>query len=208
MNLFKLKINETVGGFTIVETLVVLALFTTIITIATGALFSAQAVNTKLQQTQIILDGVNLAMEEVVREVRYGSIFYCSNAVPQNTPDRQSCAYPTGNSVLTFKPADAMTVNNSSNDRVSYYLLNGALYKQNFPEGVASTPLQITTSDVTIESLKFYVKGAETTSAGTPDYRQPVVIVAISGVTRPTQPHITPVRFSVQTTASSRKLDK
>lgn len=208
MNLFKLKINTKVKGFTIVETLVVLALFTTIITIATGALFSAQAVNTKLQQTQIILDGVNLAMEEVVREVRYGSVFYCTNAVPGSTPDRQSCAYPSGNSVLVFKPADALTVNNSSNDRVAYYLSNGALYKQSFPEGVASTPLQITTSDVTIEGLRFYVKGAETTSASTPDYRQPIVTVAMSGVTRPTQPHITPVHFSVQTTAASRKLDK
>ncbi len=202
-----LKSGARAKGFTIVELLVVLALFTTVITIATGALFSAQAINTKLQQTQIILDGVNLAMEEMIRDMRYSSVFYCSSTVPQTPPNRQNCAYPNGGSAIVFKPATGLTANNSSNDRVAYYLSSGVLYKQTFPEGVAGTPLQVTTSDVRIEGLTFYLKGAEATSAGTPDYVQPVITVALSGVTRPTQPHVTPVHFTVQTTTSSRKLD-
>lgn len=203
----QIKINKKLKGFTLVELLVVIALFTTVMMVALGALFSAQAVNTKLQQTQVILDGVNLAMEEMVRDIRYGTVLYCTSSVPQSIPDRQSCVYPNGNVVLMFKPSSALTSNNSTNDRVVYYLSNGSIYRQVFPEGSPSTATQITTSDVSVETLKFYVKGAETTTESTPDYLQPVVTFSISGVTKPTQPHVTPVRFSTQTTVSSRKLD-
>jgi len=196
---------KPVRGFTLVELLVVLALFTTVITIATGALFSAQAINTKLQQTQIILDGVNLATEQMVRDIRYGSIFYCAASIPGSIPDRQNCAYPNGNTVLMFKPPTGLTANNSSNDRVVYYLSNGMVYRREYPEGVAGTAVQITSSDVTIDKLLFYVKGAQSTSAS--EYIQPVVTLVISGVTKPVQEYITPVRFSVETTISTRKLD-
>lgn len=204
---FEIKVNKKIKGFTLVELLVVISLFTTVMMVALGALFSAQAVNTKLQQTQVILDGVNLAMEEMVRDMRYGTVIYCTSSLPQFVPDRQSCPYPNGNTVLIFKPASALTSNNSTNDRVAYFLSNGSIYRQSFPEGVASNPVQITTTDVSIESIKFYVKGAESTTSGTPDYLQPVITFSIFGITKPTQPHIDPVRFSTQTTVSSRKLD-
>ncbi len=201
------KRNSQTRGFTLIELLVVLALFTTIITIATGALFSAQAVNTKLQQTQVILDGVNLTMEEMIRDVRYGSIFYCTGTVPQTIPTRLSCAHPNGGTALMFKPSVSLTNNNSTDDRVAYYVSNGVVYKQFFPGGVASAPIQVTTSDVSVDKLIFYVKGAESTTAATPDYIQPSITLSLSGITKPTQPRVTPVRFSVQTTVSSRKLD-
>lgn len=206
--IFTFTTHKGAKGFTLIELLVVLALFTTVITIATGALFSAQAVNTKLQQTQIILDGVNVAMEEMVRDIRYGSIFYCTSSVPNSVTDRLSCPYPTGNTVLVFKPAAGLTSANSANDRIAYYLSGGAIYRQDFPLGVPGTPVQITTTDVSIETLYFYVKGADTISAASPDYIQPGVTLVVSGVTKPTQPHVTPVRFSVQTSISARKIDK
>jgi prepilin-type N-terminal cleavage/methylation domain-containing protein len=206
----KIKIRElktSPKGFTLVELLVVLALFTTVMTIASGALFSAQESNTKLQQTQVILDGVNLAMEEMIRDIRYGSMYFCTGTVPETIPAAQSCAYPNGNTVLIFKPSTALTINNSSNDRVAYYISNGVIYKKYYPEGIVSSAVQVTTSDVSVEQLSFYVKGAENTGATPPDYAQPVITLSISGVTKPSNPKVLPVRFSVQTSASSRKLD-
>ena len=77
--LFKFKSKKSLKGFTLIELMVVIALFSTIMTVAIGALFSAQAVNVKLQQTQIVIDGINLAIEEMVRDIRYGSQFYCTD---------------------------------------------------------------------------------------------------------------------------------
>ena len=204
---FKFKIKNNTKGFTLIELMVVVALFTTIMVVSVGALFSAQAINTKLQQTQVILDGVNLSIEEMVRDIRYGSIFYCTNSVPNSTPDRLSCAYPNGNNVLVFKPSNSLTGVNSSNDRVAYYVSNGSLFKKEFPEGdTTQSPIQVTASDIVVEKLSFYVKGAETNSKS--DYIQPVVTLSISGVTNPSQQNVTPVRFSVQTTSSTRKIDQ
>lgn len=192
-------------GFTLVELLVVLGLFTAVITIASGALFSAQAVNTKLQHTQTILDGVNLAMEQMIREVRYGTSFYCAASVPGSIPSRQDCAYPNGRSVLMFKPAAALTGTNSANDRVAYYLSSGALYRQTFPEGIAGAPVRITASDVIIEQLLFYVKGSGSSSSG--DHIQPLATISISGVTDPVEERVTPVEFTLQTSSAVREID-
>lgn len=208
----KLKLKSSVGGFTLVELMVVIALFTTIMMAAIGALFSAQAVNTKLQQTQIILDGANLAVEEMVRDIRYGSTFYCTdNSIMQNfpqvMPDRLSCSYPNGNTVLIFKPGEILSPVNSQNDRIAYYTSGGALFKKSFPGGDTTIPaIQVTASDIVVNDLTFYVRGAETNSAL--DYIQPVVTLSLSGITKPNSPNVEQVKFSVQTTSSTRKIDK
>lgn len=199
-------------GFTLVELMVVIALFTTIMTVAIGSLFSAQAINVKLQQTQVVIDGINLAVEEMVRDIRYGSTFYCTDfSFVQNLsgsmPDRQDCLYPTGNKALVFKPANALTQANSSNDRIAYYISNGTLLKKLFPEGdTTGIAIAITAPDIKIDSLLFFVKGTGTSVSTTPDYIQPVITISISGVTTKSQTN--QVNFAVQTTSSARKIDK
>ncbi|HCC06515.1 TPA: hypothetical protein DEP94_04165 [Candidatus Nomurabacteria bacterium] len=208
-NLFKLKFKYRAKGFTLVELMVVIALFTTIMTVAIGALFSAQAVNVKLQQTQVVIDGINLAVEEMVRDIRYGSTFYCTDSSfalnpPAIMPDRQDCLYSTGNNALVFKPSNGLTSTNSSNDRIAYYVSNGALFKKSFPAGDTTVPaIQVTASDIKIQSLLFFVKGTGTIPV---DYIQPVITISISGVTTKSQTN--QVNFAVQTTTSTRKIDK
>ncbi|MCX6756734.1 MAG: type II secretion system protein [Candidatus Nomurabacteria bacterium] len=210
--LFKFKSKKSLKGFTLIELMVVIALFSTIMTVAIGALFSAQAVNVKLQQTQIVIDGINLAIEEMVRDIRYGSQFYCTDfafiqAFPATMPDRQDCLYPTGNTAIVFKPANGLTSLNHPNDRIAFYVSNNAIYKKLLPEGdLNSAPMQVTASDIKINSLFFYVKGTGTSVSSTPDFVQPVITVSIAGVTTKSQTN--QVKFTAQTTISSRKIDK
>lgn len=214
--IFKLKFKISTKGFTLIELLVVIGLFTTVMTVAVGALFTAQSINTKLQQTQVILDGVNLTIEQMVRDIRYSSSFYCTDGediilnkdIPQAMPDQKDCLYPsvTGNTVLVFKPVNSSV---SSSDRSAYYLSNGAIYKKDFPGGDKSqTAIQITSPSIKVDNLSFYVKGSGKSVGVTPDYLQPVVTISIAGVTQPTQPQVTPVNFTIQTTSSSRKIDE
>lgn len=201
--------TRTLRGFTLIELLVTMAIFITIITIATGALFSAQAINVKLEQTQVILDEVNLAMEVMVRDVRYGTTFYCTTSLPGTIPaNRQSCG-SEGGSVLLFRPAVQLTGSTDHiYDRVAYYVTNGVLFKSEYPYGGTSRTLQMTSSSVSVSKLNFFDRGVYSASgAGGNDLNQPLITVVLAGATVPLKPNVPPVSFSVQTSASSREID-
>lgn len=132
-------------GFTLVELLVSSAIFSSILIISIGSLFTAQAVNSRLQESQVILEGVNLASEVIARDLRYSSDIHCDNtAVPEAThdisglvyitegaqgpasirySDRLHCPFPTGGDVVVFKPISPLVgTTNAAFDRISYYL--------------------------------------------------------------------------------------
>lgn len=198
-------------GFTLIELLVTMAIFITVITIATGALFSAQAVNVRLEQTQMILDEVNLATEVMVRDIRYGTTFYCDTALQSPLPaSRHSCRYPDKGSVLIFRPAIQLAGSaNQVDDRVAYYVSGGILYKNEYPSGGEVVTFQLTSSNISINDLSFFVTGAlpKDTGEGGTDNDQPLVTIVLSGVTVPLRTSVSPVPFSVQTSASSREVD-
>lgn len=83
-----------IKGFTLVEMLVVLGLFSFIMTLATGVLYTTQAINVKLQETQSVLDNVSVSLEIVSRDIRYGSHFHCSTTLHDSTfLERKNCSY-------------------------------------------------------------------------------------------------------------------
>lgn len=205
---------KSIHGFTLVELLVTMAIFITVITIATGALFSAQAINVRLEQTQIILDEMNLATEVMVRDLRYGTTFYCDTAVQSTAPLlRKSCTYPAGGTVLSFRPAVQLTgSDNQLNDRVAYYVSGGVLYKREYPSSASSRTFQLTSSNLNVSNLTFFVTGAHsstgTNDAGAlSDTNQPLITVVVSGVTVPMRRNMVAVPFSIETSASSREID-
>lgn len=209
-----MKTTTTLKGFTLIELLVTMAIFISVITIATGALFSTQTVNARLEQTQSILDGVNLATEIIVRDMRYGFNFYCDTGIPfPMSYIRKNCIYPNGGTVIIFRPAIALAgTTDQTKDRVAYYLQSGVLYKDEYPYGGTKRTYQITSNDVNIQDLHFYSAGLNTTTggndyAGSYDYNQPIITMVISGVTIPKKTSIAPVTFTVQTSGTSRALD-
>lgn len=214
-------------GFTLVEMLVVLGLFSFIMTLATGVLYSTQAINVKLQASQAVLDNVNISMDTMSRDIRYGFDFHCgANLPPAETKInlRKSCRYSDagllhGGKSLFFKPADAV----SDSDRVSYYASTTSFgnvilkdeYTKNIVTGITSTTTyQITANDVKITSLVFYVEGANTgTGNGVDvdevhDYVQPLITLMISGETIPIKQNGAPTPFAIQTSISSRGIDR
>lgn len=215
-----IKINKSIKAFTLVEMLVAVTIFSFVVLIAVGALFTVQKISTKTQQTQIILDGVNLSMEQMTRDIHYGWEFHCENISGNPDPallstykQRQSCQYdPNSGSVynaLFFRPVNS---NDPANDIVAYYLST---------DGATSTIMKwthtatqnkyshITDPDVNIKALHFFVRGADISPIPPDlgDYEQPLIMIVIDGVTIPTRSGVLPVEFNLQTTASSRLLD-
>lgn len=211
---------RSLPGFTLIEILVSVSLFTTVMVIATGALYSAQVVNNKLQQTQIIFDGLNVSTELMTRDMRYGHIFNCSVNSPStevNLTKRNSCplASGTGGSVIYFKPAETPSyVVTPSLYRVSYFVENGILYKAEYQEGspAYTSREQITGNNITIDSLRFFVTGAFSRSGSqdvgnATDETHPLVTLIISGKTKPEDRRVEQIRFTIQTSVSARGLD-
>lgn len=209
------KNTTLVRGFTLVEMLVVLGLFSFIMTLATSVLYSTQAINVKLQETQAVLDNVNVSLETMSRDIRYGSEFHCSSVLAD--PSfllRQNCSYGTGGAkYLFFKPIDAA----STNDRVAYYasttLTGKVILKDEYFANKPTATYEITADDVKIKGLVFYVSGADSTNGvknvdnPTVDYLQPLVIFSISGETIPVKAGASSTSFIVETAVSSRVLD-
>lgn len=204
-------------GFTLVEILVVLGLFSFIMTLATVSLVTTQSVSIKLQDTQSMMDNMNLSVESIARDIRYGSTFHCSSIVEDNTfLDRKNCKLSeSGGRVLFLKPFGA----SSDNDRDAYYAtstVNGnVIFKDEYRNG-ATTTYQVTANEVDIKSLVFYVTGASSTppvdfvgDTSIYDYDQPLVTIIISGETRSLNltKHASSTKFILETSVSSRTLD-
>lgn len=207
------------NGFTLVEMIIVLGLFSFIMTLATGLLYTTQAVNVKLQETQAVLDNVNVSMSTVSRDIRYGTDFHCAATIQEaDLRLRKSCSYTNmgvghGGKVLIFKPSDAK----KDGDRVAYYASttsNGSvIYKDEYVDG-ATTTYQMTANDVKIKSLIFYVEGANTTSGvntdvgDVHDYVQSLITMTVFGETIPIKEGSSSTTFIIQTSVSSRTIDK
>lgn len=200
----------TISGFTLVELIVVLGLFSSIATLSLGSLFNAQTINSRLQETQAILDNINLSVQTLTRDLRFGTEFYCGTSLPAVIPTvRRSCSSISteGGSVLIFKSSDSVL----DIDRVAYYVSNGTLYKDEYING-ATTTLQMTSNEVAIDTLHFYVEGAQSSDGANDylnasDFDQPLITLLISGSTKSSHKSVTPVTFSIQTSISANEVD-
>ena len=218
------KQQNKLKGFTLIEVLVAVALFVTIVTLGMGALFQAQSVNARLQANQVILDGMNLSFETMTRDIRYGTIFYCSTEVsinPSTSNVRKSCPFDISlftagpGTTIVFKPVDAV----DPSDRVGYYASSSKIYRWSYTNGTVEQPRPVTSDEIEIDTLYFYVTGANTTqqaidngnvenaTSSVPDNLQAVINVVAIGKTAVKQKNGDQLKFQLQTTVAPRGID-
>ena len=156
---------------------------------------------------------MNLSSQTITRDIRFGSDFFCATALPvvgEALPTtRKNCIQGTpSGTVLIFRPSDAT----NELDRVAYYVSGGVLYKDIYPYNATTSVLQMTSDDVNITSFTVHVDGANTSAGtndfgGATDYKQPMISLFISGVTRPAKASTPPAKFDIQTAISAREID-
>lgn len=191
-------------GFTLIEVLVALTLFTLTVLATVSALF---VVNDSAKRTQVrrtLLDNLSFALEDMSRTIRVGTTYHCSpsvggllNAVPMPPQD---CPFSSGGST-------ALAVVSPNNELIAYKLQSTSTGSviQKCAVSMTSSPgapcewIDITAPGVTITGLAFYVTGS------TPrDPLQPRVHVFISGRV---QDKFGGSDFSIQTLLSQRAYD-
>lgn len=71
---------STQVGFSLVEMIVALAVFSIVITTAVGALLMLVATNQQLQAEQSVMTNLSFALDSMTREIRTGTEYFCETA--------------------------------------------------------------------------------------------------------------------------------
>ncbi len=184
MNKFFKKENS---GFTLIELMVSTSIFVIVMMASIGSLFSLFGNAKNSRALRFAMDNVNFAMESMTRSIRMGINYYCGG-IPANLTDTMDCQ--NGGNTISFVPQNNNTI------RVSYQLATRADSTQTLQRCENSSCVDMISNDVSINSLKFFVRGSSTS-----DSIQPSVYINIKGTVYVKG---VPSSFSIQTLASQR----
>lgn len=185
--------KKSTSGFTLIEVLVSMSIFSIVMLVATGAVFSVIEANRKSHSLKSVMTNLNFALESMMRDIRVGTRYSCNGG--------GDCAISPGNQFL-YKAnrdvdGDSFYSALDSNDQIEYRLTSGRIEKRIYGTNPSTYP--ITAEEITITDLKFYVIGT-----GSGDGKQPKVVFTIAGYSGTGN---SKSDFNIQTTVSQRSLD-
>lgn len=170
-------------GFTLVEIMTAISLFIIVMTISMGSIISVFDADRKSKSVRAVLGNLNLAVETMAREMRFGKNYHCGEGTI-TTP--QNC--PSGDDIMGFLSSDDLQI---------VYRQNGSVIEKSTDN---EPYVAVTAPEVTVESLTFYVLGA-----GTANQLQPKVLISVKGTAGVDEGK---TDFAIQTLVSQRVLDK
>lgn len=190
--------NKKNKGFSLIEMLVAVALFSGVMLIGVGALLSLIDANRKAQAINSVMNNLNFAIESISRNVRVGTTYHCEpnpSPVPVNIDTTKNCK--NGGALLAFESSSGDPEDKT--DQVIYRLKDNVLEKSE-NGGAAGSFVSIIAPEVSIKKFKFYVDGTSPL-----DNLQPRVVIIIQGTAGIGKK--TKTEFNLQTTISQRVLD-
>lgn len=181
--------KKCAGGFTLVEMIVGVFLFTIVMLVAVGALMSVLDANRRAQANKAVMNNLHFALESMTREIRVGREYRTDSVETFLFTDKDGCR-------ITYALAD---VNGDGNKEV----VRSVSDTTTSCEKGNSDNVPMTAPEVTVSSLQFYVGG---TDPGPADTTQPHVIIIVRGSAGLTER--TRVPFNLQTFVTQRFLDR
>ncbi len=186
-------------GFTLIEMMVSVSIFSIVMMVAIGALLTVIDANRKAQALQSVINNISFAIESMSRTARVGTAYYChpgnSNPAPANGPIEKPLDCVNGGTLIAF---EAHNGNPNKRDDQVVYRLNGTSIERSLDGG--GTFVSLTSSSVHITSLRFYVVGSSPN-----DSLQSRILVTISGTAGASARSET--KFNLQTTITQRVPD-
>ena len=189
----KISIKNKHTGFTLIEMMVAVALFSVVMLVSVGSLLSLIDASKRAQGIQSVMNNLNVALDGMVRGLRMGQKYEVTNR----------------GHTMSFTPFGKDP--NDANQRWEYSFVEdvskpgearGRLYKRYHPIGFAgSVNVPLTASEVDIDTVQFY-KTADTPG----DLRQPRVVMIVRGKSGFGKKKTT-THFNIQASATQRLLD-
>lgn len=181
-------------GFTLIEMIISTSIFVVAMLIIVGALISLENASRKSRAIRTATDNLSAAIDSMSRNIRMGTYIHCGSTgtlnQPQNCPMTDSLG-AGGDTFLVFESQ----LGSVSNDADQYvYRLNAGRIERSTDRG--STYMSLTSPEINITDLRFYVTGTETSN------NQPYVTMLVRGVVLPGTTSSTV--FNIQTTIGMR----
>ena len=171
-------------GFTLIELMTSVTIFSVVMFISLTSILGVFDANRKTKSMKAVMNNLNLAIESMSKEMRYGENYHCGSTGVITEP--QNCA--GGDTSMSFISSD--------DTQITYALSNSAIEKK--VDG--SDPYPITAPEAIIDTLTFYTLGA-----GTGDTLQPKVLMMIKGHAGTEG---TASNFILETLVSQRPIDR
>jgi len=184
------KFTKQKKGFTLVELMVAIAVFSIVMVVAMGALLNVIDANLKAQAIKTAINNVNFALESISKDMRVGTDYACGSSNNISDIDESSPNCLGGGKIIRYRSfrADIDPVATSSH-RFAYYRYNDQ--DLSIETCLEKAPViisnctdnsvdwsRITSPEVRITSMKFWV----ISSSDNPlDKYQPRMVITLSG---------------------------
>ena len=175
-------ITKMKRGFTLIELMVAVSIFIVVMTISMGSIINVFDANRKSRSLKTVLNNLNLAVESMSKEMRFGRNYHCSSGtvtIPQNCP--------SGDTLMSFLSSDGVQIT---------YRVSGQTIEKKIG---GETYIAVTAPEIIIDDLVFYTIGA-----GASDSLQPKVLIKIKSHAGAAESQSD---FTLQTLISQRTLD-
>jgi prepilin-type N-terminal cleavage/methylation domain-containing protein len=167
-----MQLKDMKKGFTLIEVLVSVSIFTIVMLVATGAVFTIVGANKKTHSLKSVMTNIDFAIESMARDMRVGSKYIC-NDIGNCQSGASTIRYKANRDVDGggYSAGDSM-------DQIEYSLGSGGNVGRIMKKfwSTAQPAFPITAAEITITNLKFYATGV---TAG--DGLQPKVVITIQG---------------------------
>ena len=174
----KLQLNN---GFTLIELMVSVAIFSIVMLMSVSSLFSALDLNRRAQAMKLVVNNLNFALESIGRAVRTGTNFSGGG--------------------------DSFTFHNQRGETITFFLDTSNPLKRQIMRTSGGITTALTAEEVYIENndnpfspIPLFTLRGEATD----DEKQPLLIVRIKGRAGVAKAE---THFNIQTTISERVLD-
>jgi len=187
------KISQS--GFTLVELMVSLTIFSVVMVISTGTLLIMIDINAKAQAIYSSSSNLTFALDNITREIRTGNHYFCSESwdIEGLKSGTQDCE----GSYISFTREE--------DDLRAGYRLNGEKKQIEYKKQNGSGWIPMTSDDVVITKFELTVSGTETYYENDNDTEQPNVDLFIQGYVN--NGLDTDTDFTIQSHIIQRRLD-
>lgn len=213
----KKKYLKIKSGFTIIETMISVALFIVIVVAGMGALLNSNLLHGKSQNMRSIMDNLSFVMEDMSRNLRTGYNYRCITnnndlsstntlATPQSGQNCWGISFEWQNGTPYEYNSSGVLIDKHGEDQWVYSIDNSGKIWKSTQGATSGSFIQLTPDEVVITGNVAGVQISSFTVSGAPsgDKQQPFVTIKLvgkiiyKGVETP---------FSLQTSVSQRALD-
>ncbi len=183
------NVKATRAGFTLIEMMVAVALFSVVMVISVGVLISVVNASRRAEAVQAVIDNLDFALDDMSRTIRTATTYHCMTDSSLNTIGIPNDCTDTPGSEIAVEPYGG---DPSKTDQVLYEFASKiACGSENFVGGCIRKSTDgganfntITSPTIDIKKLSFYVIGSCPKSNNlrcTTDSLQPRVTMLLQG---------------------------